>query len=108
MHTVAGMDRASIPTLTEVGRSDVAATGEEEDPSDALQLYPQCSRSFERSLPIGSSEAGHHLVEQAAGHMVEQALQVVEPIDLLEEHVGLEMEESKKGDEELQRSDQQR
>nr|GMC46973.1 MAP7 domain-containing protein 1-like [Ipomoea batatas] len=62
--SVAGMDRASIPTLTEVGRSDVAATGEEEDPSDALQLYPQCSRSFERSLPTGSSEAGASRVPQ--------------------------------------------
>nr|GLL17222.1 hypothetical protein Itr_chr01CG10780 [Ipomoea trifida] len=58
LDSVAGMDRASIPTLTEVGQSDVAATGEEEDPSDAHQLYPQCSRSFERSLPTGSSEAG--------------------------------------------------
>nr|GMD78628.1 MAP7 domain-containing protein 1-like [Ipomoea batatas] len=34
--SVVGMDRAAVPTLTEVDRSDVAATGEEEDPSDAL------------------------------------------------------------------------
>nr|GMC46470.1 hypothetical protein Iba_chr01aCG2480 [Ipomoea batatas] len=38
---VTAMDRASIPTLTEVGQSDVVATEEEEDPYDALQLNRQ-------------------------------------------------------------------
>nr|GMC51096.1 uncharacterized protein LOC109180246 [Ipomoea batatas] len=56
--SITRMDRASVPTLTEVGRSDVAATGEEDDPSDALQLNHQRSRSSERNLPTRPSEAG--------------------------------------------------
>nr|GMC68322.1 flocculation protein FLO11-like [Ipomoea batatas] len=63
--SIAGMDQAFIPTLTEVGRNDVAATGEEEDPSDALQLNRQRSRSSERNLLIGPLEAGASGIPQS-------------------------------------------
>nr|GMC73592.1 uncharacterized protein LOC109180246 [Ipomoea batatas] len=59
--SVARMNRTSIPTLTEVDRINAVATGEEEDPSDALQLNRQGSRNSERNLPIGPSEAGTFL-----------------------------------------------
>nr|GMC69077.1 MAP7 domain-containing protein 1-like [Ipomoea batatas]GME20394.1 MAP7 domain-containing protein 1-like [Ipomoea batatas] len=52
LDSVVGMDRASVPTLTEVGQGDMAAT-KEEDPSDAIQLNCQRSRSSERNLPTG-------------------------------------------------------
>nr|GMC66551.1 hypothetical protein Iba_chr02eCG6790 [Ipomoea batatas] len=63
--SVAVMDRAAVPTLTEVGQSDVAATDEEEDPSNTLQLHCQCSRSSERPLPTGTSEADGSGVPQS-------------------------------------------
>nr|GLL25126.1 uncharacterized protein LOC109180246 [Ipomoea trifida] len=56
--SVAAMNRALVPTLTEVGQSDVAATEEDEDPSDALQLNRQRAGSSKRHLPTGTSEAG--------------------------------------------------
>nr|GLL29991.1 hypothetical protein Itr_chr06CG17980 [Ipomoea trifida] len=62
---VAGMDRASIPTLTKVGRSNEAATGEEEDSFDGLQLNRQRSRSSERTLPTGPSEVDVDRVPQS-------------------------------------------
>nr|GLL21662.1 uncharacterized protein LOC109180246 [Ipomoea trifida] len=58
LDSVVGMDRASVPTLTEVGQGDMAAI-EEEDPSDALQLNCQRSRSSERNLPTGFKVAPH-------------------------------------------------
>nr|GMC75308.1 uncharacterized protein LOC109180246 [Ipomoea batatas] len=66
--SVARMNRTSIPTLTEVDRINAVATGEEEDPSDALQLNRQGSRKSERNLPIGPSEAGASGVRQSEGH----------------------------------------
>nr|GMC80097.1 uncharacterized protein LOC109180246 [Ipomoea batatas] len=63
--SVAAMDRALVPTLTEVGQSDVAAIEEDEDPSDALQLNHQRAGSSERHLPTGTSEAGASGVPQS-------------------------------------------
>nr|GMD01372.1 uncharacterized protein LOC109180246 [Ipomoea batatas] len=63
--SIARMNRASVPTLIEVGRSDVAAIGEEEDPSNALQLNRQRSRSSERNLLTGPSDASVSGVPQS-------------------------------------------
>nr|GLL46508.1 uncharacterized protein LOC109180246 [Ipomoea trifida] len=63
--SIARMNRASVPTLIEVGRSDVAAIGEEVDPSNALQLNRQRSRSSERNLLTGPSDASVSGVPQS-------------------------------------------
>nr|GME04989.1 uncharacterized protein LOC109180246 [Ipomoea batatas] len=64
LNSVAGMGRASIPTLAEDGQGD-AATTKEEDPSAALQLNRQRSRSSERNLPTGPSEVDADGVPQS-------------------------------------------
>nr|GLL21977.1 uncharacterized protein LOC109180246 [Ipomoea trifida] len=52
LNSVAGMDHDPVPTLTEEGQGDTVAT-KEEDPSTALQLNHQRSRSSERNPPTG-------------------------------------------------------
>nr|GME04992.1 flocculation protein FLO11-like [Ipomoea batatas] len=63
--SVAGVDQAYILTLTEVGRSDAAATSEEEDPSDALQLNHHRFRSSEHDLRARQSEVDTGRVSQS-------------------------------------------
>nr|GMD66041.1 hypothetical protein Iba_chr12cCG11190 [Ipomoea batatas] len=55
LNSIAGMDRASVLTSVKDDEGD-ATTTEEEDPSAALQLNRQRSRSFERNLPTRPSE----------------------------------------------------
>nr|GMC56483.1 hypothetical protein Iba_chr01fCG7510 [Ipomoea batatas] len=63
--SVAGVNQAYILTLTEVGRSDAAATSEEEDPSDALQLNHHRFRSSEHDLRARPSEVDTGRVSQS-------------------------------------------
>nr|GMC62996.1 hypothetical protein Iba_chr02cCG9140 [Ipomoea batatas] len=64
LNSVDGMDRALVPTLAEDGQGDAVAI-EEEDPSAALQLNCQRSRSSERNLPTGPSKVDADGVPQS-------------------------------------------
>nr|GMC71805.1 MAP7 domain-containing protein 1-like [Ipomoea batatas] len=64
LNSVAGMDHDPVPTLTEEGQGDTVAN-KEEDPSVALQLKRQRSRSSELNPPIGPTEVDTDEIPQS-------------------------------------------